>query len=320
MPVQRRVRGLETVRDGMAAQTSDEVCGTPDERAGVQIPRRHSNKAGSIRENHTRLREPVHKDRRRRHQDRSDSAGDGGHASERAPHPEQRQNHKLESVFFAAPFFFALFFRSFFFAALSLPFFSLLPSFFFFSLLPSSPLFFSRPPPCFFSAALLLSLLFFFRCPLSSSLTPRCFFRCSLPAFFFAALSPFPFFFAAHLCPSPLSSPPRADPPLDRPPPYLKNHQNSTRRPPERKRTKMGGRRVKKGRNFGRSGSRAPPSSPRPTHTISKFGLTKFGLAKCGQVKLAKSGLAKCDRGQRRSGRGHFGGPFFRLRPILTSG
>ena len=46
-----RVRGLETVRDGMGAQTSDEVCGTPDERAGVQIPRRQSNKAGSIREN-----------------------------------------------------------------------------------------------------------------------------------------------------------------------------------------------------------------------------------------------------------------------------
>ena len=34
---------------------------------------------------------------RRRHQDRSDDAGDGGHASERAPHPEQRQNHKPES-------------------------------------------------------------------------------------------------------------------------------------------------------------------------------------------------------------------------------
>ena len=72
---ERRVRGLGTVRDGMGAQTSDEECGTPDERAGVQIPRRHTNKAGSIRENHTRLREPVHKDRRRRHQDRSDDAG-----------------------------------------------------------------------------------------------------------------------------------------------------------------------------------------------------------------------------------------------------
>ena len=32
----RRVRGLEAVRDGMGAQASDEVCGTPDERAGVQ--------------------------------------------------------------------------------------------------------------------------------------------------------------------------------------------------------------------------------------------------------------------------------------------
>ena len=58
---------------------------------------RHSNQAGSIRENRTRLREPVHKDRGRRHQDGSDDAGDGGHASERALHPEQRQNHKLES-------------------------------------------------------------------------------------------------------------------------------------------------------------------------------------------------------------------------------
>ena len=43
-----------------------------------------------------RLREPVHKDRGRHQKDRSDDAGDGGHASERAPHPEQRQNHKLE--------------------------------------------------------------------------------------------------------------------------------------------------------------------------------------------------------------------------------
>ena len=81
----------------MGAQASDEVCGTPDERAGVQIPRRHSNQAGSIRENRTRLREPVHKDPGRRYQNWSDYAGDGGHASQRAPHPEQRQNHKLES-------------------------------------------------------------------------------------------------------------------------------------------------------------------------------------------------------------------------------
>ena len=71
---ERRVQGLEAVRDGMRAQTLDEVCGTPDERAGVQIPRRHSNQAGSIRENRARLGEPVHKDRRR-HQDRSDDAG-----------------------------------------------------------------------------------------------------------------------------------------------------------------------------------------------------------------------------------------------------
>ena len=81
-------------------------CGSPsfgrgmwtlDERAGVQIPRQHSNQAGGVRGKRTRLREPVHKDHRRRHQDRSDDAGNGGHASERAPHPEQRQNHKLKS-------------------------------------------------------------------------------------------------------------------------------------------------------------------------------------------------------------------------------
>ena len=53
--------------------------------------------AGSIREDRTRLREPINKDRRRRHQDRSDDVGDGGHASQRAPHPEQRQDHKLDT-------------------------------------------------------------------------------------------------------------------------------------------------------------------------------------------------------------------------------
>ena len=53
---ERRVRGLEAVRDGIGVQASDEECGTPDERAGVQIPRRYSNQAGSIRENRTRLR------------------------------------------------------------------------------------------------------------------------------------------------------------------------------------------------------------------------------------------------------------------------
>ena len=93
----QRVRGLETVRDGVGAQASDEVCGTRDECAGVPIQRRHTNKAAGVRENRERLREPINKDRRRRYQDRSDDAGDGGHASERAPHPEQRQDHKLES-------------------------------------------------------------------------------------------------------------------------------------------------------------------------------------------------------------------------------
>ena len=51
---ERRVRGQEAVRDGMGAQAADEVCGTLDERAGVQIPRRRSNQAGSIRENRAR--------------------------------------------------------------------------------------------------------------------------------------------------------------------------------------------------------------------------------------------------------------------------
>ena len=50
---ERVVRGVEAVRDGVGAQASDEVCGTPDERAGVQIPRRHSNQASSEqRQNH----------------------------------------------------------------------------------------------------------------------------------------------------------------------------------------------------------------------------------------------------------------------------
>ena len=70
---------------------------THDECVGVPIPRRYSKQAGCVRENRTRLREPIRKDRRRRYQDRSDDAGDGGHASERALHPEQRQDHKLES-------------------------------------------------------------------------------------------------------------------------------------------------------------------------------------------------------------------------------
>ena len=34
---ERRVRGLEAVRDGMGAQASDKVCGTPDERAGYRF-------------------------------------------------------------------------------------------------------------------------------------------------------------------------------------------------------------------------------------------------------------------------------------------
>ena len=41
-------------------------------------------KAGGVRENRARLREPINEDCRRRCQDRSDDAGDGGHASERA--------------------------------------------------------------------------------------------------------------------------------------------------------------------------------------------------------------------------------------------
>ena len=96
-PRARRVRSLEAVRDGVGAQASDEVCGTIDECAGAPTQRRHSNKAGGVRENRARLREPNNKNRGRRYQDRSDDAGDGGHARERALHPEQRQDHKLDS-------------------------------------------------------------------------------------------------------------------------------------------------------------------------------------------------------------------------------
>ena len=59
---ERRVRGLEAVRDGVGAQASNEVRGTPDECAGVPIQRRHSNQAGGVRENRARLREPINKD------------------------------------------------------------------------------------------------------------------------------------------------------------------------------------------------------------------------------------------------------------------
>ena len=59
---ERGVRGLEAVRDGMGAQVSDEVCGTPDERAGVQIPRRHSNQAGGVRENRNQSTKTVDDD------------------------------------------------------------------------------------------------------------------------------------------------------------------------------------------------------------------------------------------------------------------
>ena len=69
---ERRVRGLEAVRDGVGAQASNEVRGTLDECAGVPIQRRHSNQAGGVPENRARLREPINKDRRRRHQDRRD--------------------------------------------------------------------------------------------------------------------------------------------------------------------------------------------------------------------------------------------------------
>ena len=78
---ERGVRGLEAVRDGVKPKLRTRYGGTPDERAGVQIPKRHSNQAGGVRENRARLREPIHKDRRRRYQDRCDDAGNGGHAS-----------------------------------------------------------------------------------------------------------------------------------------------------------------------------------------------------------------------------------------------
>ena len=56
---ERRVRGLEAVRDGTGSQTSDEVCGTPDERAGVQIPRRHSNQGDGVREKPNQMRGEI---------------------------------------------------------------------------------------------------------------------------------------------------------------------------------------------------------------------------------------------------------------------
>ena len=78
-------------------QASDEVCRTPDECVGVPIQGRHSKQAACVRENRARLREPIHTESGRRYQERSDDAGNGGHASQRAPHLEQRQNHKLKS-------------------------------------------------------------------------------------------------------------------------------------------------------------------------------------------------------------------------------
>ena len=94
---ERRIRALEAVRDGVGAQASHEISGTPDECVGVPIQRRHSKQAGCVRENRARLREPIHKESRRRYPHSSDHAGNGGHASQRAPHPEQRQNHEPES-------------------------------------------------------------------------------------------------------------------------------------------------------------------------------------------------------------------------------
>ena len=94
---ERRVRSMEAVRDGVGAQASNKVRWTLDERAVVLVQRRHSEQAGSVREARTRLRESVIKYRRRRHQVGRDDAGDGGHASQRAPHPEQREDHELDT-------------------------------------------------------------------------------------------------------------------------------------------------------------------------------------------------------------------------------
>ena len=66
----------------------------PDERAGVQIPRRHSNQAGGVRENRAR---PTTNQSTDRPVDDDIKIGVTMLESERAPHPEQRQNHKPES-------------------------------------------------------------------------------------------------------------------------------------------------------------------------------------------------------------------------------
>ena len=95
------------------------------------------------------------------------------------------------------------------------------------------------------------------------------------------------------------------------------NHQNSTRRHPVRdQKSKIGGGRGKKARNFGPfpphpSGphlSGPPfgvplfgarfvlglgPSLCSMTHTRYKIGLAKIGLAQIGQIRMAKTGLAK---------------------------
>ena len=48
----RRVRGVKAWRQWNGNPSFGRVCKTPDERPGVQIPRRHSNQVDNIRENH----------------------------------------------------------------------------------------------------------------------------------------------------------------------------------------------------------------------------------------------------------------------------
>ena len=56
---ERRIRSVEAVRHVVGAQASNNVRWTLDERALVQVQRRHSEQVGGSREARTRLREPV---------------------------------------------------------------------------------------------------------------------------------------------------------------------------------------------------------------------------------------------------------------------
>ena len=64
-----------------------EFVGLPDERA--------TDKVGNVRK--TRARESIVGNCQRPHQDWCDGAGDGGHADQSEPHPEQRKDRELDT-------------------------------------------------------------------------------------------------------------------------------------------------------------------------------------------------------------------------------